>query len=115
MTDQPEYPHSHAGGDRAMGHARVEFAEMLFAEASDISASPQPATELTAQVQASALLALYYEMRHGNDLRAAQIRALEAHRLALTEHADIIPEAPALMAAMSGGEAELPPAREPID
>jgi hypothetical protein len=115
MSDYPEFPHDHAGGDRAMGHARVEFAEMLFQEASDVGASPHPSTELTAQVQASALLALYYELRHGNDLREAQIRALEAHRRALAEHAERVPEVPALMAAVSGGEPELPPARGPVD
>lgn len=98
--------------DRAMGHARVEFAEMLFAEAPDVNAAPQPASELTAQVQASAMLAVYYEMRHGNDLRAAHIRALEAHRLALAEYAG---QAPALISAAPGGEPELPPARDPID
>ncbi|ALG09496.1 hypothetical protein [Kibdelosporangium phytohabitans] len=115
MTDQPEFPHSYDSADRAMGHARVEFAEMLFAEASDVGAAPQPSTELTAQVQASALLALYYEMRHGNDLREAQIRALDAHRLALAEYAGHHLETPALMAAVQVGEPELPPARAPLD
>ncbi|ONI76069.1 hypothetical protein ALI144C_35810 [Actinosynnema sp. ALI-1.44] len=116
MTDQPEFPHSYDSADRAMGHARVEFAEMLFAEASDVGAAPEAATELTAQVQASALLALYYEMRHGNDLREAQIRALDAHRLALAEHTDRqMLETPALLGAVPGGDHELPPAREPID
>ncbi|MCE7003887.1 hypothetical protein LWC34_13765 [Kibdelosporangium philippinense] len=108
-------PHVHTGEDRAMGHARVEFAEMLFAEASDVGAAPQPATELTAQVQASAMLAVYYEMRHGNDLRAAHIRALEQHRLALEEYADRVSEGPALLTSVSGGEPGLPPAREPMD
>ncbi|WP_173128982.1 hypothetical protein [Kibdelosporangium persicum] len=116
MTDQPEFPPVSTGEDRAMGHARVEFAEMLFAEAPDVNAAPQPSSELTAQVQASAMLALYYEMRHGNDLRAAHIRALEAHRLALAEHADRVPdEMPALVSAGPAGEPGLPPAREPMD
>ncbi|WP_143446186.1 hypothetical protein [Kibdelosporangium aridum] len=115
MSHQPEFPHVHSSEDRAMGHARVEFAEMLFAEAPDVGASPQPSSELTAQVQASALLAVYYEMRHGNDLRAAHIRALEQHRLALAEFAGGRAEVPALVPAGSGGEPELPPARDPVD
>jgi hypothetical protein len=105
----------HISEDRAMGHARVEFAEMLFAEAPDVNAAPQPASELTAQVQASAMLAVYYEMRHGNDLRAAHIRALEAHRLALAEYAGQVPEVPALISAAPSAEPELPPARDPVD
>lgn len=98
-----------------MGHARVEFAEMLFAEAPDVNAAPQPSSELTAQVQASATLAMYYEMRHGNDLRAAHIRALEEHRLALAEFVARVADVPALITTVPSGEPELPPARDPVD
>jgi hypothetical protein len=101
--------------DRAAGHARVEFAELLFQEAPDLSAAAQPSSELTAQVQASSLLAIYYELRHGNDVREAYLRALEEHRAALEEHASRVPDVAPLAIPAQMGEHELMPARESID
>jgi hypothetical protein len=110
MTEQPEFP-AYDGADRAMGHARVEFAELLFQEAPDPSGAPQPSSELTAQVQASVFLAMYYEMRHGHDLIAAHARALDQHRTAMMELTRAFDPAEL----MSPLQNELPPAREPVD
>ncbi|MBP2325074.1 hypothetical protein JOF56_005459 [Kibdelosporangium banguiense] len=101
--------------DRAAGHARVEFAELLFQEAPDVSAAPQPSSELTAQVQASSLLAIYYELRHGNDVRAAYVRALEEHRAALEEYATRVADVAPLAIPAQMSEPELLPVREPVD
>jgi hypothetical protein len=101
--------------DRAAGHARVEFAELLFQEAPDVSAAAQPCSELTAQVQASSLLAIYYELRHGNDVRESYLRALEEHRAALEEYASRVPDVAPLAIPAQMGEPELLPAREPVD
>jgi hypothetical protein len=109
MTEQPEFP-THDGSDRAMGNARVEFAELLFQEAPCPSGAPQPSSELTAQVQASVFLAMYYEMRHGHDLIAAHARALDEHKAAMLELARAY--RPMELVTLQN---ELPPAREPID
>ncbi len=105
MTEHAPFPPD--TGERALGHARVEYAEMLFQEAQDPSGPPQPVSELTAQVQTSIFLAIYYEMRHGNDLIAAHTRALHEHKAALTRAFDQEQLAPAQTA--------LPPARLPVD
>jgi hypothetical protein len=125
MTDLPDFPTARMSADRAMGHARVEFAEMLFQEADDVGPGGAGSTELTAQVQASLMMALYYETRHGNDLLAAHTRALEEHRMAM---ADFVASAgPPLGIPTQGGgpaqalpiqngtQAELPPARERVE
>jgi hypothetical protein len=85
MTDQADLELQHTAGDRMMGHARIEYAEMLLHEAPDVSGTPQPGCELTAQVQASIFLAMYYELRHGHDQLAAYARALAEHSAALAE------------------------------
>ncbi|GAB3908618.1 hypothetical protein ACFQ1S_13670 [Kibdelosporangium lantanae] len=110
MTEQPPLQTQH-GANRAMGDARVEYAEMLFHEAPDPSGPPQPVSELTAQVQTSIFLAMYYEMRHGHDLIAAHLQALEDHRTAVAELTRAF-EPSELLAAIPN---ELPPAREPVD
>jgi|SRR3954468_12600360 hypothetical protein len=110
MTEQPPLP-THDGINRVMGDARVELAEMMFQEAPDPSGAPQPVSELTAQVQTSIFLAMYYEMRHGHDLIAAHLQALEDHRTAVAELTRAF-EPSALLAAIPN---ELPPAREPVD
>ncbi|MET0136561.1 MAG: hypothetical protein ABW215_23480 [Kibdelosporangium sp.] len=111
--------------DRAMGVARVEWAELLFNEAPDVTSAHQPGSELTAQVQASVFLAIYYELRHGNDQMAAYTRALEEHRAAMLSYGDELspammappPPLPGGLSAMmaQGGQPKLPPAREPMD
>lgn len=95
-----------------MGLARVEWAELLFHEASDVTAAPQPSSELTAQVQASILLGIYHELRHGHDLVAANTRALNEHRAAMIAagHAYDAGEL-----SLAGSAGQLPPAREPFD
>ena len=125
MTDLPEFTSARMSADRAMGHARAEFAEMLFQEADDVGPGGAGSTELTAQVQASLMMALYYETRHGNDLLAAHTRALDEHRMAM---ADFVASAgPPLGIPTQGGDpahaiplqnssqAELPSARERVD
>jgi hypothetical protein len=109
MTEQPEFP-THDGSNRAMGDARVEYAELLFQEAPDPCGPPQPTSELTAQVQASVFLAMYYEMRHGHDMIAAHARALDEHRAAMAQLTSVY--APAERIPIAN---ELPPAREPVD
>ncbi|TCO65924.1 hypothetical protein [Actinocrispum wychmicini] len=109
MTEQPDFP-TH-GSNRALGLARIEYAEMLFQEAPEPCGAPQPTSELTAQVQASVFLAMYYEMRHGHDLIAAHAQALEEHRAAMLQLTRAY-EADQLMPALQN---ELPPAREPVD
>jgi hypothetical protein len=109
MTEQPPF-RTEAGVNRALGHARVEYAELLFQEAPDPSGPPQPVSELTAQVQTSVFLAMYYELKHGHDLIAAHARALEEHRAAMSELTRAFDPAE-LMPVPS----ELPPARQPVD
>lgn len=109
-----------------MGHARVEFAELLFQEADDVGPGGAGSTELTAQVQASVMMAMYYELRHGHDLLAAHTRALDEHRMAMADFIARATTGPALsvvpvpasgpiIPAQATVEAELPPAREPVD
>jgi hypothetical protein len=113
MTEQPDFPardSSHPMSDRAMGLARIEYAELLFHEAPDVGGASQPSSELTAQVQASVFLAIYYELRHGHDQLTAHARALDQHRAAMAELTTAYRTAE-LMGVQNG----LPPAREPVD
>jgi hypothetical protein len=112
MTEHHPLP-KHGGANRAMGDARVEYAEMLFQEAQDPAGAPQPVSELTAQVQTSIFLAMYYEMRHGHDLIAAHMKALEEHTSAIADLTHVFTPQELLPAPEL--TPELPPAREPVD